>query len=35
LIGYSESDNTYLATYTDKITVNFELDDNNTVKIID
>ena len=35
LIGYSESDNTYLATYTDKITVNFELDDNNTVRIID
>ena len=35
LIGYSESDNTYLATYTGKITVNFELDDNNTVKIID
>ncbi|MBR2969286.1 MAG: hypothetical protein IKC36_05535 [Clostridia bacterium] len=35
LIGYSESDNTYLATYTDNITVNFELDDNNTVKIID
>ena len=35
LIGYSESNNTYLATYTDKITVNFELDDNNTVKIID
>ena len=35
LIGYSESDNTYLATYTDKITVNFELDDNNTVKIRD
>ena len=35
LIGYSESDNTYLATYTDKITVNFELDDNNTVKIKD
>ena len=35
LIGYSESDNTYLATYTDKITVSFELDDNNTVKIRD
>ena len=35
LIGYSESANTYLATYTDKITVNFQLDDNNTVKIID
>ena len=35
LIGYSESNNTYLATYTDKITVNFEVDDNNTVKIID
>ena len=35
LIGYSESDNTYLATYTDNITVNFEVDDNNTVKIID
>ncbi|MBQ8311082.1 MAG: hypothetical protein IJX80_08745 [Clostridia bacterium] len=35
LIGYSESDNTYLATYTDEITVNFEVDDNNTVKIID
>ena len=35
LIGYSESDNSYLATYTDKITVNFEVDDNNTVKIID
>lgn len=35
LIGYSESDNTYLATYTDKITVHFEVDDNNTVKIID
>ena len=35
LIGYSESVNTYLATYTDKITVNFQLDDNNTVKIID
>ena len=35
LIGYSESDNAYLATYTDKITVNFEVDDNNTVKIID
>ena len=34
LIGYSESDNSYLATYTDKITVNFEFDDNNTVKII-
>ena len=35
LIGYSESDNTYLATYTDKITVNFEVDDNNTVRIKD
>ena len=35
LIGYSESDNTYLATYTDNITVHFEVDDNNTVKIID
>ena len=35
LIGYSESDNTYLAAYTDNITVHFELDDNNTVKIID
>ena len=35
LIGYSENDNTYLATYTDKITVRFEVDDNNTVKIID
>ena len=35
LIGYSESNNTYLATYTDKITINFEVDDNNTVKIID
>lgn len=35
LIGYSESNNTYLATYTDKITVYFELDDNNIVKIID
>ncbi len=34
LIGYSESDNTYLATYSNKITVNFEVDDNNTVKII-
>ena len=34
LIGYSESNNTYLATYTDKITVNFEFDDNNTVKIM-
>ena len=35
LIGYSESDNTYLATYTDNITVHFEVDDNNTVRIID
>ena len=35
LIGYSESDNTYLATYTDNIIVHFEVDDNNTVKIID
>ena len=35
LIGYSESDNIYLATYTDNITVHFEVDDNNTVKIID
>ena len=35
LIGYSENDNTYLATYTDNITVHFEVDDNNTVKIID
>ena len=35
LIGYSKSDNTYLATYTDNITVHFEVDDNNTVKIID
>lgn len=35
LIGYSENDNTYLATYANKITLNFEVDDNNTVKIID
>ena len=35
LIGYSESDNTYLATYTNNITVHFEVADNNTVKIID
>ena len=35
LIGYSESDNTYLATYTDNIRVHFEVNDNNTVKIID
>ena len=35
LIGYSESDNTYLATYTNNIRVHFEVADNNTVKIID
>ena len=35
LIGYSESNNTYLATSGNNITLNFEVTDSNTVKIID
>ena len=35
LIGYAETDNTYVATYTDNITLNFEITDSNTLKITD